>query len=65
MLRTSSLTDSSTNVTRIAIEYDGVDGGGGKSIEKSSKSPKNLKSLKNLQSLSVRRNQAFWTLILG
>ena len=38
MLRTSSSTDSSTSVTQIAVEDDGVDGGGGKSVEKSSKS---------------------------
>ena len=29
MLRTSSSTDSSTNATQIAVEYDGIDGGGG------------------------------------
>ena len=37
MLRTSSSTDSSTSAAQIAVEYDGVDGGGGKSVEKSSK----------------------------
>ena len=38
MLRTSSSTDSSTSATQIAVEYDGVDGGGGQLVEKSSKS---------------------------
>ena len=57
MLRTSSSTDSSTSATQIAVEYDGVDGGGGKLVEKSSKVQKTLKVLRNLQSPSVRRNQ--------
>ena len=46
MLRTSSLTDSSTSVTQIVVEYDGVkDSGGGKSVKKSSKveKPQRLK----------------------
>ena len=46
MLRTSSSTDSSTSATQIAVEYDGVDGGGGKSVEKSSKSRRIVKSRK-------------------
>ena len=62
MLRTSSSTDSSTSATQIAVEYDGVDGGGGQLVEKSSKSrrivkeSKSFKGLKNLQRPSVRRN---------
>ena len=48
MLKTSSSTDSSTSVTQIAVEYDRVDGGGGKLVKKSSNSLKNLKDLKNL-----------------
>ena len=43
MLRTSSSTDSSTSVTQIAVEYDGVGDGGGKSVEKSSKSRRIVK----------------------
>ena len=31
MLRTSSSTDSSTSMTQIVVEYDGVDNGGGRS----------------------------------
>ena len=31
MLRTSSSTDSSTSMTQIVVEYDGVDDGGGRS----------------------------------
>ena len=31
MLRTSSSIDSSTSVTQIVVEYDGVDDGGGRS----------------------------------
>ena len=37
MLRTSSSTHSLTSATQIAVEYDGVDGGGGKSVKKLSK----------------------------
>ena len=44
MLRTSSLTDSSTSATQITVEYDGVDGGGGKWVEESSKSRKTSKA---------------------
>ena len=33
-------------MTQVAVEYDGVDGGGGKSVEKSSKSQKVVKSRK-------------------
>ena len=43
MLRTSSSTDSSTSATQIAVKCDGVDGGGGKSVEKSSKSRRIVK----------------------
>ena len=50
--------DSSTNVTQIAVEDDGVDGGGGKLVKKLSKSRRIVKGLKNLQRPSVRRNQA-------
>ena len=46
-LRTSSSTDSSTNATQIAVEYDEVDGGKsgavGKSVKKSSKSQRIVK----------------------
>ena len=31
MLRTSSSTDSSISATQIVVDYDGVDGGGGRS----------------------------------
>ena len=50
MLRTSFLTDSSTSATQLVVEYDEVDGGGGKSVEKLSKVEKPQKGLKNLQS---------------
>ena len=53
MLRTSSSTDSSTRTAQIAVEYDRVDGGGNKSVEKSSKS-KNLKSLKSRKGHRLR-----------
>ena len=33
-------TDSSPSTTQIAVEYDGVDGGGGRWVKKSSKSQK-------------------------
>ena len=59
MLRMSSLTDSSTSATQIAVEYNGVDSGGDQSVKKLSKSRqklKSLKGLKNLQKPSVRRN---------
>ena len=46
MLRTSSSTDSSTSMTQIAVEDDGVDGGSGKLVEKSSKSRRIVKSRK-------------------
>ena len=36
----SSSTDSSTNTTQIAVEYDGVDDGGGKWVKELSKSRK-------------------------
>ena len=59
MLRTSTLTDSSTRTTQIAVKYDGVDGGDDQSVKKSSKSRQKLKSFKgleNLQKPSVRKN---------
>ena len=37
MLKTSSSRGSPTSATQIAVKYDGVDGGGGESVEKSSK----------------------------
>ena len=43
MLRTSSSTDSSTSVAQTAVEDNGVDGGCGKSVEKSSKSRRVVK----------------------
>ena len=43
MIRTSSSTDSSTTATQIAVKYDGVDGGAGKLVEKSSKSQRIVK----------------------
>ena len=46
MLRTSSSTDSSTSVTQIAVEYNGIDGGGDKSVKKSSESRRIVKSRK-------------------
>ena len=49
MLKTSLSTDSSTSATQIAVEYDEVDGGGGKSVEKSSKSRKIVKKPKKPQ----------------
>ena len=55
MLRTSSSTNSSTSATQIAVEYDEVDGGGGKSVTKSSKVYKSQKPEKSQRS-SVRRN---------
>ena len=65
MLKTSLSTDLSTRVTQITIKDNGVDGGGGKSVEESSKSLKSLKGLKNLQRSSVWRNQASWLPTLG
>ena len=62
MLRTSSSTDSSTNATRITVKYDEVDGGGGKSVEKSSGSQRIVKKSEKpqrpekSQRSSVRRN---------
>ena len=56
VLKTSSSTNSSTSATQIAVEYDEVDGGGGKSVKKLSKSRKSLNGLKNLQKPSVWRN---------
>ena len=44
-------TDSSTSMAQIAIEYDGVDGVGGKSVEKSSKSRRIIKKSKKPQRL--------------
>ena len=38
MLRTSSSIDSSISTTQIAVEYNEVDGGGGKLVKKLSKS---------------------------
>ena len=34
MLKSSSSTDLSTGVTQIAVKYDGIDGDGGKWVEK-------------------------------
>ena len=58
MVKTSSLTDSSSSTAQNVIEYDEVDvgGGGGKLVKKLSKSPKSLKGLKNLQRPLVWRN---------
>ena len=61
MLRTSSLTGSSTSTTKSVVKYDEVDGGGKlvKMLSKSRKivkKSKSFKGLKNLQKPSVRRN---------
>ena len=48
-LRTSKSMDSSTKTTQIAVEYDEVDGGVGKSTEKSSKSRRIVKKLEKPQ----------------
>ena len=55
MLRTSSSRDSSTSVTQIAVEYNGIDGGGGKSIEKLSESQKIVKSWKTSRAWKVTK----------
>ena len=47
MLKTSSSTDSSISTTQITVEYDEVDSGGGKLVEKSSSHQKIVKSRKN------------------
>ena len=49
MLRRSSLMDSSTSVTQIAVEYDGIDSGGGKAVKKLSKSQKIVKKSEKRQ----------------
>ena len=43
MLRISSSTDPSTSASQTAVGYDGVDGGGGKSVKKSTKRRKIVK----------------------
>ena len=48
ILRTSSLTESSTSATQSAVKYDEVDGGG-KSVKKSSKSRRIVKKSKKPQ----------------
>ena len=50
MLKTSSSTDLSTSATQTAVGFDGVDGGGGKLVKKSSKSCQKSKNLKGLKS---------------
>ena len=63
MLKTSSLTDSSTSAAQIVVEYDEVDGdggvGGGKSVTKSkncqkSKKPQRLEKVAKAIGLKER-----------
>ena len=58
MLRVSSSTESLTSATQIAVKYDEVDSGGGKSVKKSSKSQRIVKKSKNRQ--KVRKTSKAW-----
>ena len=49
MVRTSLSTDSSVSAAQFAVDYDEVDDGGSKSVEKSSISPRIVKKPKKLQ----------------
>ena len=57
MLKTSLSTDSSTSATQIAVEYDEVDGGGGKSVKKV------VKKWKNRQ--KVQKASKVWKICKG
>ena len=57
MLRTSSSSDSSVSATQIAVEYNGIDGGGGKLVEKVVKKSKNCQK--------VQRASKVWKICKG
>ena len=59
MLKMSLSTDLSASATQIVVEYDGIDSGGGKSVEKLLKSQKIIKKSKNLNSLKNRKCHRF------